>query len=533
MSPVFRMLVFLAAALPLAAQNPAPVPPPETFSGSIDVRVVNVEAVVTDHRGQRVSGLTAKDFHLRVDGKEMPIDSFAEVGGGKAAVAAAPAASAGPAGSAGPSEAAAPPQGRSLVVFIDESFAVKSHRDIVLKKLAIQLGQLEAADRVAVVAFDGTRMSVLCDWTDDRAVLSDIFARAQLRPANGIAAVASRRAKQDDIDLMAMVNSDLNLSGEGEGSSGAEQPVGPSLGGLVDEAMSAHLGRMPTALTAAMRAFANAPGRKLMLLLSGGWPSLSVGMPVVGEANRLGYTLYPVDVTGVDTTFLANDASYAGSSPVGHTKDAWESNSEYALEVMAKATGGKASIDSARLDALPRILEDTRSYYWMSFTPHWTGDDRSHRIQVEVSRPGLQIRSRRSFADFSQATRAKLGAEDVLFFGGDPAGKQLGVEAETPQKLSARRQRFPFVLVIPLAAFAGGREGRSVNELVLAVQTEDDSGNRTRFPDTPIHVSPEPTGGTAHFKLSLPLSTGRHRLIFTLREPASGTVIWGDKWVQP
>ena len=206
------LLVFLTGALQLAAQPPAPVP--ETFSGSIDVRVVNVEAVVTDRDGKRASGLTAKDFRLRVDGRETPIDSFAEVGrekGGPAAASAGPAA-----GTAGSPETAAPPQGRSLVVFIDESFAVKTHRDIVLKKLATQLGQLDAADRVAVVAFDGQRMAVLSDWTSNPAALAEVLAKAQLRPANGVATVGARRAAQDDADFMAQVMDLLNSNGMGE-----------------------------------------------------------------------------------------------------------------------------------------------------------------------------------------------------------------------------------------------------------------------------------------------------------------------------
>ncbi|MFY9825377.1 MAG: VWA domain-containing protein [Thermoanaerobaculia bacterium] len=525
--------VFLAGALQLAAQPPAPVP--ETFNGSIDVRVVNVEAVVTDRGGRRVSGLTAKDFRLRVDGRETPIDSFAEIGrekGGPVAASAGPAA-----GTAGSPEIAAPPQGRSLVVFIDESFAVKTHRDVVLKKLATQLGQLDAADRVAVVAFDGERMAVLSDWTSNPAALAEVLAKAQLRPANGVAVVGSRRMAQDDADFMAEVADALDTYGDStvkEGASGAVQPVlpvGPAGAGGLEGAQSIRLARIPIAVTAAMRAFANAPGRKLMLLLAGGWPTLTVALPVVGEANRLGYTLYPVDVPGVDTTFVANSAAYQGPSPVGQEKDAFETNSEYTLEVMARATGGKASIDSARLEALPRTLEDTAAYYWLSFTPHWTGDDRSHRIQLEVSRPGLQVRSRRSFADFSPATRAKFGAEDVLFFGGDPAGRKLGVLAGPPRKESLGRQRVPFLLTIPLLAFAAGREGRPVTDLVLAVQAEADAGPRTRLPDTPVHLSPEPAGtmdGNAHFKVSFPLARRGQRLIFTLRDPVSGAVIWGE-----
>src|SRR3954471_9619503 len=521
--------VFLAGSSPLAAQPPAPVP--ETFSGSIDVRVVNVEAVVTDRGGRRVSGLTAKDFRLRVDGRATPIDSFGEVGGGKGGPAAV---SAGPAGSP---EAAAAPLGRNLLVFIDESFAVKTHRDVVLQKLATQLGQLDAADRVAVVAFDGERMAVLSDWTSNPAALAEVFAKAQLRPANGIASVGTRRMTQDDADFMAEVMDALDTYGDQtvkEGASGAIQPVlpvGPAGAGGLEGAQAILLARIPIAVTAAMRAFANAPGRKLMLLLSGGWPTLAVAVPVAGEANRLGYTLYPVDVPGLDTTFVANSAAYQGPSPVGQEKDPFERNSEYALEVMARATGGKASIDSARLEALPRTLEDTAAYYWLSFTPHWTGDGHSHRIQLEVSRPGLQVRSRRNFTDFSPATRAKFGAEDVLFFGGDPAGRKLGVLAGPPRKESLGRRRVPFLLTIPLLAFAAGREGRSVTDLVLAVQTEVDAGPRTRLPDTPVHLSPESAGtmdGNAHFKISFPLAQRSQRLVFTLRDPVSGTVIWGE-----
>jgi VWFA-related protein len=522
-----------AAALlfhpPLEAQQPAPVP--GSFGGSIDVRVVNVEAVVTDARGQRVSGLAAQDFHLWVDGRETAIDSFTEIGAGKPATVI----SAGGAGSTQTPEAAAPPQGRSLVVFIDEVFAVKTHRDMVLRSLAGQLGQLDPADQVAVVAFNGRRMAELCGWTSDRAVLARVLAGAESRPAGGIAMVASRRSGESDIEFEEEVNAAISA---GEGSSGRAESVGADqtvslLGTLTGQALVSPLSRMSTAITATLRAYANAPGQKLMLLLSGGWPSLAIALPVAGEANRLGYTLYPVDVPGVDTTFIANDVSYMGTSPVGHTTDGWEASAECTLEVLARATGGKASINSTRLDALPRALEDTRSYYWLSFTPHWAGDDRGHRIELTVGRDGLRVRSRRSFADLSAATRAKLGSEDILFFGGKPADKRLGVQAGRPEAPSLRRQQVPFLLAIPLTDFTAAQEGRSAVDLVLSVQIEDDAGIRVPFHDTPVHLSTgaQPAGAPGsltHFKVTLPLARHPQRLIFTLREPTSGTVIWGD-----
>src|ERR1700687_1870377 len=80
---------------------------------SIDVRVVNVEAVATDPQDHVVHGLAAPDFQLLVDGKEVPIDYFTEVRDGQAAVAAAPAAAATPqpAGAPGAVTAAPAPEG--------------------------------------------------------------------------------------------------------------------------------------------------------------------------------------------------------------------------------------------------------------------------------------------------------------------------------------------------------------------------------------------------------------------------------------
>ena len=89
--------VLLAAlALPVAGQQQpaAPEEPSSIFGETIDVRVVNVEVVVTDRQGNRVTGLGPGDFRLRVDGKDVPIEYFTEVRGGQA-IAATPADTAG------------------------------------------------------------------------------------------------------------------------------------------------------------------------------------------------------------------------------------------------------------------------------------------------------------------------------------------------------------------------------------------------------------------------------------------------------
>src|SRR5688572_1655329 len=87
-----------AFASPAAAQQQPPPPsgPPSdeavplVFGEVLDVRVVNVEVVVTDKDGERVRGLGAKDFRLKVDGQEVPIDFFSEILGGAVSPVSAP-----------------------------------------------------------------------------------------------------------------------------------------------------------------------------------------------------------------------------------------------------------------------------------------------------------------------------------------------------------------------------------------------------------------------------------------------------------
>ena len=66
-------------------QTGAQEPPPEfagVFVEVLDVRVVNVEVVVTDRKGNRVQGLHPDDFSLLVDGEETSIDYFSEIAAG-------------------------------------------------------------------------------------------------------------------------------------------------------------------------------------------------------------------------------------------------------------------------------------------------------------------------------------------------------------------------------------------------------------------------------------------------------------------
>src|SRR5436305_4791 len=93
-------------------------------SETIDVSIVNVDAFVTDRRGNRVHGLTRNDFETFENGKIQPITNFTEYASGlenENASAAGVEPALARLGTAVPP----PPQQRTIIVFIDQGVGGK------------------------------------------------------------------------------------------------------------------------------------------------------------------------------------------------------------------------------------------------------------------------------------------------------------------------------------------------------------------------------------------------------------------------
>ena len=530
--------VLTLGALALGAQEIPPSPPSSTFGGSVDVRVVNVEVVVTGAKRERVRGLSARDLVLKVDGEEVPIEYFAEMEGGKAES---------PAPSSSPSESSAPPaaaslapEGRSLLVFIDDLFAVAKQRDVVLAALAKDLKLLQPEDRMAIVAFYGGRLDVLSGWTGDRRALAAALQEAQKRPALGNDVLAARRSDEDDEELVeqALASSDPDGGGARDvyGGARAFSPLVPSAGSIGEPRFDSRLAKISRAVVAAMQGMAPPSGRRTLLLLSGGWPAPSSHLPLAVAANRLGYTVYPVDVQGIDTAFVVNDASRNYSKTDGFISSGWKRASQDGMEFLARITGGKAILNSARLTALGRVVEDTSSYYWLGFTPKWKGDDRHHRIEVKARQRGLKVRSRRGFSDFSRATEAAMTAQEVLLLGGDAKDRRLTVETG-PLATKGLRRELPVTIAIPVADLTPIEQGGHWTvEATLAAGVMDITGSFSSLAEIPFRLDlPEkPAPDTlTRYHTTLKLRRGSQRLVLTVRDPLGGRTLWGEAEVGP
>jgi VWFA-related protein len=537
-------LACLGAPISAVAEQTSDAP---SFGEIVDVRVVNLEAVVTQ-KGKRVEGLDRDSFRLLVDGQEVPIEYFTEVRGGRA-VDSADSAAAVPALEPGAT------LGTRYLVFIDDFFAVPAYRNQALRALSKQLSLLGPADQMAIVAFDGRRVEMLSSWTRSLMQLSSALEAARQRTAFGL----QRQSEQRRVDNLTRL--DLRANRRNFDVPGDLSLYDSRFGSLVrpgfypygdydlsyEEEVDWQVSRVIQGATSALRAFARPPGRKVMLLLSGGWPAVTLGRaalngyglrdprlfdPLVDTANRLGYTLYPVDLN-TETGILASSAEYGDvleanlASRRRQARDGWE---EDALYYLAETTGGRASVDGARDRALERVVEDTRSFYWLGFSPTWKQDDQRHRVELQMRVKGLEARTRDSFSDLSLQSEVTMMVESAQLFELELPGQgSLGVSFGEPVKAGFKKVALPVRLEIPLdrIRLLPVADGYSAN-LELRVAATDDDGGSSEIPIVAVALhgdAPPAAGETAVFETELKLRSRPHRLLLSIYDPASGSLL--------
>ncbi len=551
-------LLLALLAVPAQAQHL------ETFGEEIDVRVLNLEVAVTGEDGGHVEGLGPDDFRLTVDGNEVPIEYFSEIRYGSALEL--PAAGALPQTATVPSVTPGETVGTSFLLFVDNYFGRARDRKVVLENIIETVPRLGPRDRMAVVSFDGRRLELVGNWeTSHQAIVSNLR-RAQAAETGGL----KRRAE------LSMYELDISRPGAGLIEDSLENAKVEYI-----RILSRQVDAVIKAATATMRAMAMPPGRKVMLLTSGGWPGdptiYTVGVEaeirnrtkrfsprpafddLAGTANKLGFTIYTIDMAGRQTgagataaaaTMVGDDFSQSvpttqpatglagpGSLDAPPTREeliasrtdevisAFNSTAarEHAVEAplisLARETGGQAMLNSFRSTAMPRTLEGISSYYWLGYTPTWARDDEEHKVKVEVLRRGLKTRSRRSFRDLSRQSEVTMMVESNLLFDTDLRGHSLEATLGEPKK-KRKKVELPVSLKIPMdnllmVPVAGGFEAN----LELRIAVIDVEGDRSDIPVIPVKLggpTKPPPGAYAIYDTTLVLRNIEQQLALVL-----------------
>ena len=551
----------------------------DAFGEVIDVRVLNLEVAVTDSEGHFVPGLGPEDFRLTVDGQEVSIDYFSEIRDGLARPVGGSAEQGSGRVAAVPSVTPGEVVGTNFLLFIDNYFGIARDREVVIEKMVEQAREFGPRDRMAIVAFDGRELDLVADWTSSPDVLAERLVLAMEQPTYGL----HRLGEDGRFQLQ------LQSLGSGLISSSVEHLIAERV-----RVLSGQVNTVVSAATTALRSMVPDSGRRVMLLMSGGWPAdpatyvagfnadiihrTAIYAPkqaftdLASTANLLGYTLYPIDMPGrqVQSRAVASDRGerFAIFSPPSTTPggpqskgqalapqisasersaeqfqaeiDAFDTSSgrehevERSLLTLARETGGQAMTNGLREAVMTTALEDSGSYYWLGYSPTWQRDDVSHPVRVEVLRPGLESRSRRSFRDLSRSAEVTMLVESHLLFSTDRlfstdlGGSTLQVETGTP-KVFARRVQLPLSLRIPMddvvmLPVAGGYEA----QLELRIAVKDDRGDRSEIPVIPIVFGgrePPAPGDHATYETTVKLRKKRQRLALALYDQVGEKIL--------
>ena len=161
LSPLISVIsvCVLAAAVPVAAQEGASAPEPEeAFFERVEVNLVTVDVVVTDKRGNPVTGLGRDDFEIFEDGRPMAITNFYAVEGGARLPPPPPTPPTPPAATAPalPRPAPVPEEvPLQLIVYVDNLNIRPTHRTRVFRDVRRFLNQQIAGDdRVMLVSYE-------------------------------------------------------------------------------------------------------------------------------------------------------------------------------------------------------------------------------------------------------------------------------------------------------------------------------------------------------------------------------------------
>jgi VWFA-related protein len=413
--------IFLAAlavvlALPVAARQPAPQPPP-AFRFATDV--VEVDVVVHDKTGRFVADLKPEDFDVHEEGKPEKIDLFYVVGVGAPSAAAAPGASP-DAAPTSPAVTARPrPPRVFVVVFDDEHLSPAGFKRVQAAALTLFSKQFQPGDVGGVLA-DGRMINNRLTSDAKELVKAVQSLNPTLKKQNSRFNEQSWPRLIEIEAVRIQLNSDRMVLDQAIQRACTDEPTlcvnadvaVRSKAALLTDEMRVSSNLTIQALTALFNGLERMDGRKTVLLMSEGflaeesWPLVQQS---VGMAARANARLYTLDARGLDTRGMADHLSGQNPSNIESMARLLEQFDEGAdaMNSLAVDTGGFVVRNTNIFDqAVQRIVDDASSYYVLGYRPEAAPDGKFRKISVKVKRPGVTFRARRGYVATLRAAPA-------------------------------------------------------------------------------------------------------------------------------
>ena len=413
----------IAVTLCLALVVASAVAQNETFfSEVLEVRVTNVDVIVTDRSGKPVTGLTKEDFELYENGVKKEISNFLELRGK---------------GAPTPARAAAPVEGqtaiagaddirrRDITIFIDNAVLQPHRRNLMMPHLQRFIDEnVRGGDTVAIVTW-AKSLKLELEPTSDRAAISAALDRV-MKVANFNAAPSDKEEFFQRVEFLIRANAALGMK--------------PSWLEVINEARTYAMTRMHELKqrVEAVRSIASwrrgVDGRKIMVMLTEEMPPNpadevflyldarrdmfnnpgnamadaqefvypTLAEDVAAAANSAGVTLYPIQLAGKESNSPMAERG-ADSNPRVYTHvPSYQPTVIPNLPSIAVATGGVAITGTDNWQhAFNTISNDLESYYSLGYRSEGERRDQMKSIEVKLRKRGYNVRTRKAVIERS------------------------------------------------------------------------------------------------------------------------------------
>ena len=407
------------AALLFAATAVAQQPQPQTgevpkLTETMDIRVINVDVVVTDKKGNPVTGLTKDDFELYENGVPKKISNFFEVEGRKAVnVAVTPATDTKAAAQV--REEIPENMRRRIIFYIDNLSLAPFNRNRVFKEMKeFAKTVLRPGDEAMIATFNRS-MKIRLPFTRDPGAIQTTLDTIAGESAMGI----SNRSESHDVmkriqDATTVDEASAQARSYAESVNHDLRQSVESLNALMSTLAGVE-GKKILVLTS--EGFQMQPGREMFYLIDEigrekGWSGSSMleGMSfdasqqiqsIAKTANANGITLYTIHAGGLGAANEGMMADQEKATPYIVTQTA-VSNSTDSLQLMAEMTGGLASINTNNYArAFKSIERDLEAYYSLGYRAGTERVDRQRNLDVRVKNRNYIVRNRQTFVEKS------------------------------------------------------------------------------------------------------------------------------------
>ncbi len=566
----FVVFILMGQALgPAWAQEQKPAVPPPALR--VLVRLVLVDAVVTDKEGKPVTGLGAQDFTVLEDGKPQKVTAFSFEQIAESARAARSPVPPLPPNVTTSRPAYRMPQGTPVILLIDAlNTRATDQARVRMELLRYVNTQLQPGQQVAVYTL-ARSLRLLQDFTEDAALLKaaiegfhptvpreqQIADLSQRLPRLSGAQPELRRVYQDP----AVVVSRLRDFYTEEANVATDARVGVTL----------------TAFRAIAQAVTGLPGRKSLVWVSGSFPLATYSRIIDNSANptndpnyvsvdrqyedvlratasRLNdaqIAVYPVDARGLLGSLLGG-AETSGLGAAGMLKMGAEyaqdvqlasrslQEAQASMEQIAGDTGGVVYKNQNDLDhAVALSVQDGASYYLLGYSPEGKTDGKFHKVEVKVNRPGVTVRSRRGYyasaPEDGKTANEREGEVMMAMQPGSPGATGITFDARVVPPTPAAKMRVGVdILVDPttLAAEDAGGNKRLAIEFHVAAYTPD--GKLAARHNVASKATLKPADFATLQQQGLPhhaeleMSPGRFTLRFCVVDQLSGVIGTAD-----